>query len=187
MRVLMLGLLGIFGCCPMAAADIAAPEEYTILQSAPSLGSNIKREIIRAGYVPLDKRYADLTPEEKARLLRDYWQLKPGDEPPFPANGLMPVLNAVKLAYEKLLLQAHGPLVLSVEIDDKGHPNGFVVRESPDPFITEAAAVALMDQTYKPGTVNGKPSVMRFAFHVELVGPHQDVAPPTLLKTNPNF
>jgi hypothetical protein len=187
MRMLVLGLMGVFGCCLTAAADTAAPEEYAIVQSAPSLGSNIKREIIRAGTVPINKPYADFTPEEKARLMRDYWQLKPGDEPPFPAKGLMPILNAVKLAYEKSLLQAKGPLVLSVEIDEKGHPNGFVVREAPDPLIAEVAAVALMDQTYKPGTINGKPSVMRYAFHVELVGPHQDMAPPTLQKTNPNL
>jgi hypothetical protein len=182
MRMLVLVLVGFLGSCLTAAADTAAPEEYTIVQSAPSLGSKVKREIIKAGTIPINKRYADLTPEEKARLLRDYWQLKPGDEPPFPSDGLMPILRAVQLAYEKILLQAHGPLVLSVEIDEKGHPNGFVVRESPDPFITEATAVALMNQTYKPGTINGKPSVMRYAFHVELVGPHQDLAPPTLQK-----
>jgi hypothetical protein len=186
MRLLVPGLIGVFGCCQVAA-DTAAPEEYSILQTAPSVGSNIKREIIKAGTVPINKPYAEFTPEEKARLKHDYWQLKPGDEPPFPANGLMPILHAVQLAYEKILLQAHGPLVLSVEIDEKGHPNGFVVRESPDPFIAEAAAVALMDQAYKPGTIDGKPSVMRYAFHVELVGPRQDRAPPTLQKTNPNL
>jgi hypothetical protein len=187
MRVLVLGLVGVVGCCRVAAADIAAPQEYVIVQSAPSIGTTIKHEIIKAGYVPINKRYAEFTPEEKARLMRDYWQLKPGDEPPFPADGLMPVLRAVQLAYEKSLLQAHGPLVLSVEVDENGHPNGFVVRESPDPFITEAAAVALMAQTFKPGTINGKPSVMRYAFHIELVGPRQDLAPPTLVKSVPNL
>jgi hypothetical protein len=189
MRIFFLALLTTWIACgwQLAAAGTAAPEEYSIVQTAPSLGSSIKREIIRAGTVPINRPYADFTADEKARLMRDYWQLKPGDEPPFPSNGLMPILQAVQLAYEKTLLQAHGPLVLSVEIDEKGHANGFVVRESPDPLIAEAAAVALMGQTYKPGTINGKPSVMRYAFHVELVGPRQDLAPPTLQKNNPNF
>jgi hypothetical protein len=185
MRVLLLGLVGVFVCCRMAAAEGSAPAEYSIVQSAPSAGSSIRREIIKAGNVPINKSYADFTPEEKALLMRDYWQLKPGDEPPFPSKGLMPILRAVQLAHEKTLLHAQGPLVLSVEIDEKGHPNGFVVRETPDQSVAEAAAVALMDQSYKPGTINGKPSVMRYAFHVELVGPRQDLVPPTVQGKNP--
>ena len=114
MRNVTFGLAMIMITCQWqaAASESTAPQQYSIKQSSPSTGSNVKRTIIEAGAIPLDKRYADLTAEQKNILKSGYEQMKDADEPPFPANGLMTILSAVRKAHEQSALQHQGPLTL---------------------------------------------------------------------------
>lgn len=160
----------------VSATETAEAQQYTIKQSEPSLGSNFRRDIIKAGAIPPNKHYGDLTAEEKEVLKSPYEKMQTNDEPPYPANGLMPILNAVRDIHEKTELQFKGPLTLYVDVDSEGKPKSVSVVQSPDKQITQVAALALMKQTYKPAVCNGTPCAMQYPFHVELIaGEEKDV------------
>jgi len=174
MRILHLSLISILLAASLpAAATETDQRQYTVKQTEPSVGSNIRREIIRAGTVPLDKRYADLTPEQKASVKSAYESMKADDEPPFPANGLMPILKVVRNAHEQANLKFKGPLTLYVQVDSSGKATDVSVVQSPDADIARSAAYALMVQPYKPAVCSGQPCAMQYPFHVDLVGPEQ--------------
>lgn len=155
----------------IAPAAFADPQQYVIKQSAASTGSSVRRPIVLAGSIQLDKSYADLTPEEKNSLRALYEKMGDNDEPPFPLHGLRPLYAALGSAHERLELAYHGPLTLYVDVDSKGNPGAMSVMESPDQEITRATANILLLQKFKPALCNGQPCAMRYVFHAELVGP----------------
>ena len=154
-----------------AQAALADSGPYTIKQSTPSEGSNLRKPIVLAGSTPLNKSYADLTPEQQAGLKADYDKMGPGDEPPFPDNGLMNLYKAVAAVHEKLGLAYKGPLTMRVDVDANGTPTRITTLESPDEQIMTVAYNAIVDQKFKPGLCAGKPCARQFLFHADLVGP----------------
>jgi hypothetical protein len=151
-----------------ASAD---PQQYVIKQSVPSTGSSIKRPIVITGTIPLDERYAELTPEQKNSLKSLYEKMGDNDEPPFPLHGLRPLYEALGKAHEQLELTYRGPVTLYVDVDSQGRPGNMSLVESPDQQIAQAAANVLATQKFKPAVCNGTPCAMRYVFHAELVGP----------------
>src|SRR6185437_11223441 len=115
-------------------------EEYTIKQTEPSPGTNLRRDIVKAGTVPLDKSYADLTAEQKAALKSQYEHMDDNDEPPYPEHGLRPLYEALGRVHEQLNLQYKGELTMYVTVDDKGRAKAVSVGKSPDPEVTQNVA-----------------------------------------------
>jgi hypothetical protein len=171
MRIATLGFVIAMSTCAwdVVAAEATDAQQYTVKQTAPSLGSNVRRDVIKAGAVPLDKRYDELTAEQKDILKSSYEKMKAEDEPPFPAKGLMPIVNAIRDAHEQTALQYKGPLTLYVDVDSSGNAKSVSVVQSPDKMITQVAAMALVKQTYKPAVCDGKPCAMQYPFHVDLI------------------
>jgi hypothetical protein len=159
-------------CLPLLSENaFAEPELYTVKQAAPSAGSSIRRPIVVAGTTPLDKRYADLTTEQKNGLKSVYEKMGDNDEPPFPASGLMPLYRKLAEVHEKLDLLYKGPVTMYVQVDSQGNPGALYVVESPDQQISQAVANMLAVQKFKPALCNGTPCSQRYVFHAELVGP----------------
>lgn len=147
---------------------------YSVKQSTPSVGTNMTKEIVKAGTVPLNKPYDQLTTEQKNTIKAEYDSLGDADEPPFPVKGLLPIYRAIGNAHENLELQYKGSLTLYVLVDSEGNPKSVDVMNSPNEDITKAATFALMNQKYKPAVCAGQPCAMKFPLHAELVGPDVD-------------
>jgi hypothetical protein len=175
MRILHFSIgIALLACQWQASAgDTTEAPQYTIKQSAPSVGYSIKRDIIKAGSIPLDRRYAELTPEQKNILKSEYESMKADDEPPFPTNGLKDAFTALRRVHEQYNLKYKGPLTMYVQVDSHGKATGVSVVRSPDPEITQAMAYTLMVLPYKPAVCSGQPCAMQYPFHAELIGPDE--------------
>ena len=69
-----------FGCAaPALAAD--TPESYGIKENTAATGTLLKRNVV-TGNVPFDKRYDQMTPEQRQRIKDRYEAMAPDDEPP---------------------------------------------------------------------------------------------------------
>jgi hypothetical protein len=171
MRIITLGFVVAMSTCAWnaGAAESADVQQYTVKQSAPSVGTNLRRDIIKAGAIPLNKRYDELTAEQKEILKSPYEKMTAGDEPPFPADGLMHIMNAVRDVHEQTDLMFKGPLTFYVDVDSSGNAKAVSVVQSPDKVITDAVSLALVKQTYKPAVCGGTPCAMQYPFHVELI------------------
>jgi hypothetical protein len=140
---------------------------YTVREEAPETGSNIIRATVRWP-VPVNKTYAQLSSEEQ-KTVRDEYVLGARDEPPYPQDGMGPLLNDVARIQTRNL--GAGLLHLAVRVDARGEPQGVAVLASPTPAIDHAAAFALMHTRYKPALCDGVPCAGDFSFRYRLQTP----------------
>jgi hypothetical protein len=153
--------------CGGALADdqTAKPDEvYRIKQDRPTTGTNISREIISATKVPLNRRYEDLTDEQKRVVRSQFDNLNPDDEPPYPANGLEPVFRLVQKAVQKL--HVRDELTVVALVDANGEATGVQVLRGTDQELIRAVATVLMTTKYKPALCAGKPCAMGYPFRI---------------------
>ena len=152
----------------MWAASAMAADVYSVREEVPETGSNIIKATVRWP-VPVNKTYAQLNSEEQ-RIVRDeYDRLGVRDEPPYPRDGMAPILADVARIQTRNL--GSGLLHLAVRVDARGEPQGVVVLASPDMAIDHAAAFALMHARYKPALCDGAPCAGDFSFRYRLETP----------------
>lgn len=146
------------------AADAPQGESYKLMESAPATGTFIKKQLV-SSYLPFNKRYSELTAEQKARLKAEYDKMPDGDEPPFPKDGLGSVYLKLTRAQERL--QSEGALLMHVKVDANGEAQSVDVIESPDRDMTQVAAGVLILEKYKPAVCAGQPCASSFPVRME--------------------
>jgi hypothetical protein len=117
--------------------------------------------------IPLNKTYAELTPRQKADFHALYQSMAPGDEPPFPLEGMKPIFTALKKAQYKL--KARGELNFAVTVGPDGKATKVEDYGSTDKHeMSEFAGSVLLMTKFKPAVCNGKPCAMQFPFRLRL-------------------
>jgi hypothetical protein len=139
------------------AAD--APR-YGIKEDRPRAGSAIREWAVGPIETPINLRYSELNAEQRSRWNRVYEHMGPGDEPPFPVNGLRAILDPLRKAQAKLL--ADGDLFLIAAVDQNGAATEVRALGSPSPQLTQVAAQILLLTRFKPALCDGSPCRMEF-------------------------
>jgi hypothetical protein len=142
-----------------------APPEYGIKEDEPRVGTRIKRQVVSAGRIPINRRWHELTPEEQAIVRSAYETMAAGDEPPFPADGLKPLLDAIRQAERHLLVA--GKLLLVATVDSKGEAQTVKVLASPDNAMTQFVAKVLIATKFKPAVCGGQPCCMDYLVELQ--------------------
>jgi hypothetical protein len=140
------------------------PRSYSSPQTQSRTGTNLKVRLA-IGDIPLDKRYSELTQEQKNKFKSQYQSMPDDDEPPFPINGLDSLYKPIIEAMQSLRLE--GLLDLVVEVDPTGKAKDVSVRKSPGSEVTQVATTALMSQMYKPAVCSGKPCASVFPLQAD--------------------
>jgi len=144
-----------------------APPLHILKGSTGSTGSIIRKQIEWSTKIPLNKTYAELTPEQKADFHAMYESISPGDEPPFPLEGLKPIVSAILKGQNQR--GARGDLRMVVTVNSQG--KGQKVEdygELNDPEMVKFAASVLLVTKYKPARCAGVPCTMQFPFNLKL-------------------
>ena len=150
---------------PAVRADDPLPSPiYELKQETASTGSRIPRKQVWTSKVPLNRTYAQLTPDEQVRVKSAYEAMAPGDEPPYPEDGLMPIFKAVRLMMDRYY--PAGEISIFIEVDARGHGVAASVLKSPDSKLTTALASVLMLTQYKPAVCGGVPCRMSYPFRM---------------------
>lgn len=162
-------------CLPIAIA--ALPGVAAAQYKAPSYSTPPPRHVLRdntsaepigstllTGPLPFNKRYAELTTEERKLFKSNYVDMPEADEPPFPANGLASLYRRLYDVQRMLLVE--GELDMDVDVAPDGKARAVSVRRSPSPEITQAAAAILVFEPYKPAICSGQPCAMMFPLRV---------------------
>ncbi|MFZ6870792.1 hypothetical protein ACO0LF_01845 [Undibacterium sp. Di27W] len=154
-----------------AYAQQAAPAaEYSLKHESLETGSHIPRNAVTNVSVPINKPYAELSNKEKAIVRSMYEHLDATDEPPYPLKGTKDILRVIMKAQDVLHLK--GDLSVVVEVNADGTPNAVGVLTSPDERMTKIAAMALMEEHYKPALCKGVACKMQFPVRVTLSTSH---------------
>lgn len=86
------------------------------------------------------------------------------DEPPFPADGLKPLLHAISKGQSKLLVR--GELRLVADVGPDGSVLSVQALGSPSTEMTEFAASVLVLTKFKPAVCKGQPCKMQFPLYL---------------------
>lgn len=153
------------------AGNAAGNGPHQLTNEATSkTGTIIRKDLVWNSKIPLNKKYGEFTPEERAELHALYESMPPGDEPPFPVQGLKPIFNSIKKGQQ--IVKARGTLNLVVtvgpdgkatEVADMGGVGGVNASE----MVNYAGSVLLMAK-YKPAICGGKPCKSQFPFVLDL-------------------
>lgn len=142
---------------------------YAIKRDEPRIGSNIASDVV-TGFVPFNKSYAELTPEQQAAVRKPYLALEEGDEPPYPLHGLKPIYDWLKQAQDKVLVV--GELRLDVLVGKDGNVVSVTTIGSPSPEMTRFASFVVAKEKYKPAICRGAPCEMIFPFSMQFTMHH---------------
>lgn len=146
----------------IAPADVLAQATIPITQARPNTGSRIRRAMPKMT-IPATEPYDKLTAEQRRTFRAMFTDLAEGDEPAYPAEGLLPLANALAFALADGAVE-EGELFLTVRVDEKGEPQQTSVYATPSQRISKEAANVLMKAKYKPATCAGKPCTSEFPF-----------------------
>jgi hypothetical protein len=128
-------------------------------------GSLVPKPVVTGIEVPIDKSYAQLTPEERRRVKSLYESMADGDEPPYPLHGPRQILEAAERLQKAL--QVTGKLTLAVTVDSKGEPISVQSILSPDKQMTKIMAEVLLLQKYSPASCKGVPCQMQYPLRID--------------------
>ena len=95
-------------------------------------------------------------------MLEDYAGLGPGDEPPYPADGLAPVVRQV--VHLEARANIDGPMELIVDVDPGGEALDVAVYKTPDIAMAKAVSAVLMQTHFKPAKCAGHPCDGQYKF-----------------------
>ena len=154
-RVLALVLCALF-------TSATAPADAFSLRGDARPGSAVRTAIAASAHIPLDKRYEELTAEQRAVLNANYEAVGLDDEPPFPAAGLEPLVRLLHQAQQKL--RARGELYLVATVAADGTVTEVKTVGSPSAEMTRVASSALMLTRFKPARCAGVPCSMQYPF-----------------------
>jgi hypothetical protein len=139
------------------------PPQQSLLQDTPDTGTRIRREEVKSAVVPLNRTYQQLTPEQRAHVNKWYESIAPGDEPPFPLEGMRAILDAVRQGQQKLMVIGEVFVVATVEQD--GKVSTIKAYSSPSPEMAKFVGSVLLLTKFKPAVCGGQPCRMEFPFH----------------------
>ena len=108
------GLLSLLWAAPAGAVD-----PYAVREDVPETGSNIQKATVH-WRVPVDKQYHELSGDEVRLVHDDYERLGARDEPPYPRDGMTPILT--ELARLQRANRGTGMLHLAVRVDARYKP-----------------------------------------------------------------
>jgi len=128
-----------------AVAGSAAAQEMPYRITDTIVGSVLPQEIIRSS-APIEGRYSELTPTQKAAVASDYENLPAGDEPPYPMYGVRHLISPV------------------VRYADAGT---ITVYQSPDSVLARFVASQLATEEYKPAVCHGQPCEMTYVLRLD--------------------
>jgi hypothetical protein len=148
----------------LCGASIAMSADYALKEAEPTTGSNIARTLMMWP-VPIDKKYSELTKEEKDVVRKAYVKLGPNDEPPYPAEGMTGILRDAAKIHQAT--PEDGLVLMAVNVDATGHAQGVALLRPADQGVAKAFAFVLLRETYKPALCAGSPCAGEFAFEYD--------------------
>lgn len=138
-----------------------AGNTYNLRGDAPS-GTKLQPVYAKAA-LPFDKRYFELTDEQRAQFRARFDSISASQVPPFPRNGLQDLYKPLIDANEK---GESGVLQLNVVVNAQGQVEATTVVNAPSKQLAEASVVALRGMEFDPGYCAGEPCEMTFPVQI---------------------
>jgi hypothetical protein len=149
-----------------AALAAGKPEnKFQQRQAEPNTGTLLAKTEVRSA-LPSNVGWDGLTSEQKDIVRNRYPALEPGDDPPYPVNGLVEFNRLIVAAAGKF--NARGLLRLNVLVGADGKAKEVRRVGSFDDDVVRYVAGAAMALRYKPAVCHGQPCEMLYPVAMEI-------------------
>jgi hypothetical protein len=163
-RVVVACLLA--ACMQVTAAADLPRKQFEI--RVEETGTRFGRAAMTSQGLPLNRRYAELDAKEQAVVRANYEGMPEADEPPFPADGLLPVLTTLHIGAERGF--PVGKMAIVVDVDSSGKVQHAQTYGKVDADFSRFAASVLARTPFKPAVCAGKPCSMQYVLRIEFGG-----------------
>lgn len=130
------------------------------------VGSHLDGVAGRSEGLPLNRRYAELDVNEKALVRANYEGMPPGDEPPYPAEGLLPVFMTIQTGSGKP--PPLGNMTLVADVDSTGKVRHVDAFGKINAEFARFASRVLATTPFKPGQCAGRPCNMQYVMRMQI-------------------
>jgi hypothetical protein len=148
-----------------ALARPKAENTFQQRQAEPDTGTLLAKTDVRSA-LPTNVGWDGLTPEQKDIVRNRYPALEPGDEPPYPVNGVVEFNRLILTAAGKF--DARGLLRLNVLVGTDGKAKEVRRVGQFDDDVVRYVAAAAMALRYKPAVCHGQPCEMLYPISMEI-------------------
>jgi hypothetical protein len=149
-------LLAAIVSAPIVAGCVATDPK------SPRYEIDTARYAVRASTIPINRRYHELTAEQRAIINSWYEHVALGDEPPFPVDGLQPIHDAIGQAQAEALVK--GEMLLLATVNAAGDVEEIKMYRSPSKSMTTFVSGVLVLTKFKPALCSGRPCRMEYPF-----------------------
>ena len=156
-------LLFAFGTA-QAEQQVEPAKLYKLLGKAPK-GTKFKPVDARAE-IPFDKKYTQLTNQQKGIYRSFFKGIEVNQTPPFPKGGTQTIYKPLIKGHARI--GGGGFLALKAKVNKKGEVDEVSVYLTPSDKMTELAIAVLFNTKFEPATCDGEPCEMEFPFEFEL-------------------
>ncbi len=138
-----------------------AGKTYTLKGDAPT--GTLLQSIDARSQLPFDKRYFELTDEQRTMYRARFDSISASQVPPFPRNGLREVYRPLIDANKK---GARGVLTVNVKVNKSGQVEDLTVINSPNSQLADASERILRNMQFDPAYCAGEPCAMNFPVEI---------------------
>ena len=101
---------------PEIALSQSPSADTNVKETAPETGTMIKRTIASSQRFPINKKWSELSEEDRAVLRSQYEDMPDTDEPPYPIDGMAPIFR--QLSVEAGRAGVYGVFVIDGVVGD---------------------------------------------------------------------
>ncbi len=114
-----------------------------------------------------NKSFDQLSPSQKVEIQKQSIELKEGDEPPYPIDGVERIFDGIGEVADRMGVS--GGLVLLIQVNSSGAATSVKILQAPQKEFAKYAAAVAMRGKYKPAICDGQPCAKDFRIDGELV------------------
>ena len=146
-----------------AVNSFAGQERFRLVGDAPT-GSLIRSTDLISP-IPLDKRYYELSAEQKNKVRGLFSSLSSNQIPPFPVGGMKAIYKPIIAEHKKRA--KGGTLSLLATVNENGRVESLSVAQSPTKKMAEVSAAVLNNIQFDPAFCAGEPCKMEFPIEIK--------------------
>jgi hypothetical protein len=148
----------LYAMCAVAVSPTLASDDL------PQYSLNATKSASASWVLPFDKKYNELSDDDRRRFKSLYEQMGEQDEPPFPVEGLSAIFKPLVKAQSKI--QIEGDFFAEARINSSGEVTEVLVKRSPEAAVTNFIVGVIFLTKFKPAVCGGVPCAMGFPVRV---------------------
>jgi hypothetical protein len=157
--------------CAILSPDLATSQsasgDTNVKEAVPETGTRINRTIASSQRFPLNKKWSELSEEDRAVFRSQYEDMPDTDEPPYPIDGMAPIFR--QLSVEAGRAAVYGVFIIDVTVNPQGKGTKVTLVKYSSVEAAKVVAYVLVHTKYKPAVCHGKPCILYFPFSVKLI------------------